>query len=93
MSPVPCSVPTLHEISLCENVFLRNCVTLAYGQTDIHTHTYHCDVEGIQQVKGQSCNQVNEEPGGAVMEADGAGIVHHLTRLAHIGGAEIQDDI
>lgn len=27
------------------------------------------------------------------MKVDGAGVVHHLTRLTHIGGAEIQDDV
>ena len=54
---------------------------------------YHSDVESVEEVEGQSCDQIHEEPGGAVMEVDGAGVVHHLTRLTHVGGAEIQDNI
>ena len=27
------------------------------------------------------------------MERDGARVVHHLTRLAHVGGAKIQDNV
>ena len=55
--------------------------------------THHGDVEGIEKVKGQGGHQVNKEPGGGIVEADGAGLVHHLTRLAHVGGAEVQDDV
>ena len=55
--------------------------------------THHGDVEGIEEVKGQGGHQVNKEPAGSVVEADGAGLVHHLTRLAHVGGAEVQDDV
>ena len=97
LCPLFCSYTARGKCYLtCENGFLRNCVTQHWHMdrhTHTHTYTHHCDVEGIQQVKGQSCNQVDKEPGGAVMDADGAGIIHHLTRLAHIGGAEVQDDI
>lgn len=55
--------------------------------------SYHRDVEDVEKVKGQSRDQIHKEPGGAVMEADGARVVHHLTRLAHVGGAEVQDDV
>lgn len=55
--------------------------------------THHGDVEDIQQVKGQSSNKVHEEPGGQVVEANRARSRDHLTRLGHIGGAEVQDDI
>lgn len=54
---------------------------------------YHSDVESVEKVKGQRCDQIHKEPGGAVMYADGAAVIHHLTRLTHIGGAEIQNDI
>lgn len=55
--------------------------------------THHCDVEGVQQVKGQGSDQVHKKPGGGVVNANGASVVHHLTRLAHVGGAEVQDNI
>lgn len=55
--------------------------------------TYHTDVEGVEQVKGQSSDQIHKEPGGGVVNADGAGIVHHLTGGAHVGGSEVQHDI
>lgn len=41
--------------------------------------TYHCDVESIEKVKGQSCDQIHKEPSGTVMEVDGSGVVHDLT--------------
>lgn len=41
--------------------------------------SYHCDVESIEEVKGQRCDQIHKEPSGAVMEVDGAGVVHYLT--------------
>lgn len=55
--------------------------------------THHCDVEGVQQVKGQSSHQVHKEPGGGVVDADVTRLVNHLPWLAHEGGAEIQDDV
>lgn len=55
--------------------------------------TYHTDVEGVEQVKGQSSDQIHKEPGGGVVNADGAGVVHHLTGGAHVGGSEVQHDI
>jgi len=57
------------------------------------TPSHHCDVEGIEEIKGQRCDQIHKEPSGAVVEVDGAGVVHHLTRLTHVCGTEIQDDI
>lgn len=55
--------------------------------------THHSDVEDIQQVKGQSSNEVHEEPGGQVVEANGPRSRNHLARLGHVGGAEVQDDV
>lgn len=55
--------------------------------------THHGDVEDIKQVKRQSSNKVNKEPGGQVVEANGTRSRDHLARLGHIGGAEVQDDI
>lgn len=55
--------------------------------------SYHCDVEDVEKVKGQSRDQIHKEPGRAVMETDGACVVHHLTRPTHVGGAEIQDNV
>lgn len=59
---------------------------------DISTHreTHHADIESIQQVKGQGSDEVNKEPGRDVVNADGAGVVHHLTRRAHKGGSKVQ---
>lgn len=54
---------------------------------------HHCDVEGVEEVKGQRGDQVHKEPGSAVMETDGARVIDHLTGLTHVGGAEIQDDV
>lgn len=54
---------------------------------------YHCDVEGVKKVKGQRRNQIHKEPRSAVMDAYGVCVVDHLTGLAHIGGAEVQDNI
>lgn len=55
--------------------------------------THHADVESIQQVKGQGGDEVNKEPGGDVMNADGAGVVHNLTRCAHEGGSKVQHNV
>lgn len=55
--------------------------------------SYHCDVEDVEKVKGQRRNQIHKEPCRAVMETDGVRVVHHLTRLTHVGGAEIQDNV
>lgn len=41
--------------------------------------THHCDIEGIQKVKGQRSNQVHKEPGSDIMNADGTGLINHLT--------------
>lgn len=41
--------------------------------------THHTDVEGVQEIKGQRCNQIHKQPGGGVVDADGAIIVHNLT--------------
>ena len=55
--------------------------------------TYHADVEGVEQVKGQGSDQIHKEPGRGVVNADGAGIVHHLTGGADVGGSEVEHDI
>lgn len=55
--------------------------------------THHRDVESVEQVKGQSSDEVQDEPGGRIMKADGARIIHHLTSRPHVSSAEIQDDI
>lgn len=55
--------------------------------------TYHGDVECIEEIKRQGCNEVDEEPGRGVVDADGAGIVHHLAGLTHVGGAEVQNNV
>lgn len=55
--------------------------------------TYHADVEGVEQVEGQGGDQIHEQPGRDIVDADGAGVEHHLTRRAHVGGSEIQHDI
>lgn len=59
----------------------------------MNVNTYHTNVEGIKQVKGKSSDQIHKEPGCGIVNADGAGIVHHLTRGAHVGGSEVQHDI
>lgn len=51
--------------------------------------THHTDVEGVQKVKGQRCNQIHKQPGGDVMNANGAGVVHDLPRCANVGRSEI----
>lgn len=55
--------------------------------------TYHTDIEGIEQVKGQSGDQVHKQPGRDIVDANGAGVIHNLARGAHVGGPEIQHDI
>lgn len=56
-----------------------------------HTEeTHHADVESIQQVKGQCGNEIDKEPGGDVVDADGAGVVHYLTRSAHKCSSKVQ---
>lgn len=54
---------------------------------------HHGDVEDVKQVKRQSSNKVDKEPGGQVVEANGTRSRDHLAGLGHIGGAEVQDDI
>lgn len=78
--------------------FVNSLVKMDLAFNSIHKNlkkgsSYHCDVESVKEVEGQSGNQVHEEPGGAVMEVNGSGVVHYLTRLAHIGGAEIQNNV
>lgn len=61
--------------------------------TDRNTHTgetHHADIESIQQVKGQGGNEINKEPGGNVVNADGAGVVDDLTRRAHKCSSKVQ---
>lgn len=55
--------------------------------------THHTDIEGVQQVKGQGSDQIYKQPGCDVVNADGAGVVHNLTRRAHEGCSEVQHDI
>lgn len=55
--------------------------------------THHGHIEDVEQIKGQSSNQIHEEPGGHIMDADGARVVHNLARLAHICCPKVQDDI
>lgn len=56
-----------------------------------HTEeTHHADVESVQQVEGQGSDEVDEEPCGDVVDADGAGVVHDLTRRAHKSGSKVQ---
>ena len=55
--------------------------------------THHADVEGVEQVKGQRGHQVNDEPGGHVVDADQTRFKDHLTRLADVGGAETTDNV
>lgn len=55
--------------------------------------THHCDVEGIEQVKGQGSYQVHKEPRFHIVNADGPWLINHLARLANIGGAEVQDNV
>lgn len=56
-----------------------------------HTEeTHHADVESIQQVKGQGGNEIDKEPSGDVVNADGAGVVHYLTRRAHKSSSKVQ---
>lgn len=57
------------------------------------TPTHHWDVEGVEQVKGQGSDEVQDEPCGRIMKTDGACIVHHLPGWPHVSSAEIQDDI
>lgn len=52
--------------------------------------THHADVESIEQVKRQGCDEVDKQPGGNVVNADGARVIHHLARRAHKGGPEVQ---
>lgn len=74
--------------------------------TNVHTHTYihkhthsrteethHADVESIQQVKGQGSNEIDKEPGGDVVNTDGAGVVHYLTRRAHKSSSKVQQNV
>lgn len=55
--------------------------------------THHTDIEGIEQVKGQGGDQIHKQPGCDVVNADAAGVVHDLTRRAHVGGSEVQHNI
>lgn len=68
--------------------------------TPTHTHphshteeTHHADVESIQQVKGQGSNEIDKEPGGDVVNTDGAGVVHYLTRRAHKSSSKVQQNV
>lgn len=68
---------------------MRVCVCVCEGERG----TYHTDIECIEQVKGQGSDQIHKQPGCDVVDADGAGVVHHLPRRAHVGGSEVQNDI
>lgn len=45
----------------------------------VGSYTHHADFEGIEKVKGQGGHQVDDEPGGQVVDADLAGVEDHLT--------------
>lgn len=55
--------------------------------------THHADFEGIEQVKGQCSNQVNNEPRGQVVDANLSSVKDHLARFTDISGAEIENDV
>lgn len=73
----------------CIAVYNILCVCVCEGERE----TYHTDIECIEQVKGQGSDQIHKQPGCDVVDADGAGVVHHLPRRAHVGGSEVQHDI
>ena len=84
-------------MGLCRDVYAHKTRTHGHTHADtIHARghmSHHCYVEGVEEVKGQGRDEINKEPGVAVVEVDGVGIVHHLARLAHVGGPKIQYDI
>lgn len=55
--------------------------------------THHADFESVKEIKGQSSNQVDDKPGGHVMDADLPCIEDHLPRLTHVRGAETEHDV
>lgn len=61
----------------------------SFAPPSVFTRTHHCDVEGIQEVKRQGSDQVNDEPGGDVVDADGSRFKDDLARLADIGCSKV----
>lgn len=55
--------------------------------------THHADFESVKKIKGESSNQVDDEPGGHVMDADLPRIEDHLARLTHIRRAETKHNV
>lgn len=55
--------------------------------------THHTDFEGIEQVKGQRSNQINDEPSGQVVDANLSSVKDHLAWLTDIRGAEIKNNV
>lgn len=70
-----------------------NAHTHMYTQQRTYKETHHTDVESIKQVKGQGGDEVDKEPGGDVVNADGPGVVYYLTRRAHKGSSKVQHNV
>ena len=49
---------------------IRNCIHTQSQMPMTPIQTHHCDVEGVEEVKGQSSDEVYKEPGATVMEVD-----------------------
>lgn len=80
-----CMLSQLHKSACAPKYMVQVCVFVCV--------TYHTDIEGIEQVKGQSGDQIHKQPGRDIVDANGAGVVHNLTGGAHVGGPEVQHDI
>ena len=55
--------------------------------------TYSVDLESIEGIKRYGSQEVQQEPAADVVDGNELGLIDHLTTLAHIRGAEVQDDV
>ena len=55
---------------------------------------YHCeDFAGVEEIEGQGCDEVEQEPAFEVVEGDASSLGHDLALLVDERGPEVQDDV
>ena len=50
-------------------------------------------VEGIEDIVGETREEVDDEPRLEIVDPDDGGVAHHLPTGPHVGGVEVEDDV
>ena len=68
-------------------------ISLARGPLWGNHLTHHADFKGVEEVKGQRGDQVDDEPCSHVVDADQPRVEDHLTRRTHVRGTEAEHNV